>query len=146
MKNLCRHAHIWSKNRQFYQNNIILLIKKVNRMLFFFPIFHGKTPLSCPYFVNETFTLEKINCSQVHILSENLQSLKNTLWCLFFKFYTKNSLLSSPYLVKKTSILTKLREIMGTTSQKDVLFFSFRFLTKNNRSYAHILSKKRPFY
>ena len=50
---------------------LILWIKKVNRMLFFFfLIVHGKTTLSCPHFVKKTSTLLKTQCS--HVLFFNL--------------------------------------------------------------------------
>ena len=84
------HAHIWSNNCQFCRNYIILWIKKVNRMLFFFFwLFTEKTTLSCPYFVKKTSTFEKIHCSQVHILSKNIQSLKNTALMSVFQIFTK---------------------------------------------------------
>ena len=75
---------------------------------------------------------------------KNVYSLKNTvLTCnFFFKFVMKNPLLSCPYLVKKTSILTKLYYIMGQKSQQDALFSDFS--RKNYYSHVHILSKKPP--
>ena len=118
--------------------------KKSKDALSFFPIFHGKnTSLLCPYFVKKTSTLEKIHCSQVHILSKNVQSLKNTvLWCQFFKFFTKNSLLSSPYLVKKRQFCQNYAKLWAQQVKKMSFFFDF---SQNNSSYVNILSKKRPF-
>ena len=79
----CCHAHIWSKNRQFCQNYIILWIKKVNRMLFFFPIFHGKVASLMPIFCQES----------VHS--------------------QKNPLLSSPYFIKKRPFSQKHCALMS---------------------------------
>ena len=112
-------------------------------MLLFFRFFTEKTPLSCPLFVKKTSTLEKVHCSQVHILSKNVQSLKNTvLWCQFFKFFTKNSLLSSPYLVRERKFCQNYAKLWAQQVKKMSFFFDF---TKNNCSYVHILSIKRPF-
>ena len=52
----------------------------------------------------------------------------------------KNPRLSSPYLVKQTSILSKLRYIMGQKSQQDA-FFSIFLRKKNSSSDANIFSK-----
>ena len=113
-KILCCHAHISSKTHRFCQNYIILWVEKVNRMLFFFRFFTEKTPLSCPYFVKKTSTLEKIHCSQVHILSKNVQSLKNTALMSFFQNFMKIPLLFvKPIFGQNTSILSKLHFIMG---------------------------------
>ena len=84
----------------------------------FFPIFLGKIASLMSIFYQENTVLEKTHCSQVHILSKNVQSLKNTVVrCYFFKIFRKKFLLSSSYLVKKTSILSKLNYIMGLRSQ-----------------------------
>ena len=84
----------------------------------FFPIFLGKIASLMSIFYQENTILEKTHCSQVHILSKNVQSLKNTVVrCYFFKIFRKKFLLSSSYLVKKTSILSKLNYIMGLRSQ-----------------------------
>ena len=80
------------KKSQFCQNYIILWIKKVNRMPFFYNFSAKKSPLSCPYFVKKTSILKKTHCSQVHILSKYVQSLKNTALMSFFQnFHEKLS-------------------------------------------------------
>ena len=101
------------KKGQFYQNYPVLWAKKVNRY---------------PFFPD----LKKNYCSHVHILLKNVQSLNNLThpcrynirktsnlsktrcaYVNFFKFFMKNPLLSYPYLVKKTSILSKLHYIFS---------------------------------
>ena len=100
------------KKGQFYQNYPVLWAKKVNRY---------------PFFAD----LKKNYCSHVHILLKNVQSLNNLThpcrynirktsnlsktrcaYVNFFKFFMKNPLLSYPYLVKKTSIFSKLHYIL----------------------------------
>ena len=82
---------------------LILWIKEVNRMLFFFlPIFYGKITSLMPIFCQENVHCQKIQCSQVHILSKNVQSLKNTvLWCQFLKFFTKTPCCQAHIWLKK---------------------------------------------
>ena len=82
-----------------------------------------------PYFVKITAIPSKARCSHV----------------IFFRFFMKNPQLSSQYLIKKTSILSKLHYNIIIKKVKRMPFFSY-FPRKNHCSYAHILSKKRPFY
>ena len=123
------------KKRRICQNYFIFWVKKVCRITFFFR-FLRTNHLSDVHSFSTTI-LDKTQCSQVHTLSKCVQSLKNNLvWCHFFKIFMKNPLLSSPYLVKKTSILLKLHYIMGPKSQQDILFS--QFFTKSNCSHAHV--------
>ena len=95
-----------------------------------------------PIFCQKTFILSRIHCSHV----------------IFFHFSMKN-LLSIPYLVKNTSILSKLPYIMGQKSYR-MPFFSWYFTKKISALmpiffkkrkfskkcfYSHILSEIRPF-
>ena len=84
------------------------------------------------------------------------------LMSFFFKFFMKNPLLSSPYMVKKTSNLSKLHyfgpkktigcpsflifhgKIIALISNAYILSKIFHSL-KITCSYAHIMSKKHPF-
>ena len=66
----------------------------------------------------------------------NVHSLQNTvLWCHFFHNFREKPLLSSPYLVKKTSILPKLDYITGQTVKGMPFFldslFSYPYIAKN---------------
>ena len=120
-KTPCCHVYIWSKNRQFCQNYLYYGSKKSIGCSFFFRFSTEKSPLSCPYFVKKTSTLKKIHCSQVHILSKNVQSLKNTvLWCQFFKFFTKTPCCQAHIWLKKRQFCQNYTILW--TSQKDVLF------------------------
>ena len=58
---------------------------------------------------------------------KNIHSLSKTQFfqVFFFKFFMKNPMLSCPYLVKQTSILSKVRFIMGQKSQQDAFFSDF---------------------
>ena len=92
-----------------------------------------KKSKGCPF--ESHFSRKNIN-SHAHILSKkrpfqknhaslmpifcqkNVHYLKNTmLSCHLFQFFHEKPLLSYPYLVKKTSILSKLHYIMGQKSQ-----------------------------
>ena len=61
----------------------------------------------------------------------------------FFQFFSKNPLLSSPYLVKKRRFCQNYT-IFWVKKVNRMPFFS-DFSRKNNCSNAHILSKNRPF-
>ena len=138
--------------------------QKHGALMSFFQIFHEKAPVVMPILgqknvISVKTTLyygkkKSVGCSffqkrpfpkkQTALMPifcpKNVYSLKNTvLTCnFFFKFVMKNPLLSCPYLVKKTSILTKLYYIMGQKSQQDALFSDFS--RKNYCSHAHIMS------
>ena len=90
-KTPCCHAHIWSKNRQFCQNYIILWIKKVNRMLFFFPIFHGKVTSLMPIFCQESVHSQKnpLLSSPYFIKTRPFSQKHCGLMSVFQNFYEK---------------------------------------------------------
>ena len=123
------------------------------------------------------FFIQKNNCSYTHILSKNVYSLRNTIFSCpylsknvhshentllsyhFFQIFMKNPMLSCLYLVKKTSIKSKLHYIMGGKSRQDAFFGFFTkklllkylcfikktsILNKTQCSHARILQKKRP--
>ena len=77
---------------------------------------------------HENVHSQKTHCSQVslvHILSNNVQSLKNTdLKSFFQNFHEKLSAVKT-ILGQKTSILSKLHYVMGPRSQYGVLFLIF---------------------
>ena len=60
--------------------------------------------------------LRKNHCSNTHILWKNAHSLKTDCFHVIF-FFMKNPMLPCPYLVQKTSILSKEHYIMGQKSQ-----------------------------
>ena len=108
-KTPCFHAHIWSKKRQFCQNYTLLWAKEVKRMPFFsLSIFHEKMNALITYIVKTTIFdgpqkvnkmlflfryFSKNNSSHAHILSKKRS------------FSKKDTMLSCPYFVQKTSIL-----------------------------------------
>ena len=99
---------IFDQKHQFYQNYTIIWAKKVNMMPFFFRFLTEKSSLSCPYFVKNVHSPKSTLLSSLDFVKKNGHSLKNTvLLCHFFKIFMTNPLLSRPYLVKKTSILSK---------------------------------------
>ena len=60
----------------------------------------------------------------------------------FFQFFHEKPLLSCLYQVKKTSIVTKLQNIMGQKSQQDILFFkNVYFLKTTVLSFAYFVQK-----
>ena len=68
------------KKSQFCQNYIILWIKKVNKMLFFFPIFHGKNTSLMPIFCQENVHSRKNTLlPSPHFYQKISKSLKNTV-------------------------------------------------------------------
>ena len=74
----------------------------------FFPISHGKIIPFMPIFCKKRPFSKKHAALKSRFCQKNGHSLKNTvLLCHFFKFFMTNPLLSRPYLVKKTLILSK---------------------------------------
>ena len=69
-----------------------------------------------PYFVQKTSIHKKTRYFQAHILIKNFHFLKNTM--LSYHLFHVKHLLSCPYLVKKTSNLSKLHYIMGQKLNK----------------------------
>ena len=76
----------------------------------------------------------------------NRHSFKSAmLACHFFQVFHEKPTAVKPIFDKKTSILSKLHYNIIIKKVKRMPFFSY-FPRKNHCSYAHILSKKRPFY
>ena len=70
---------------------------------------------------------------------KNVHSLRNTVLLCQIKKIMKNPLLSCPYLIKKRQFCQNNTILWAKEVRRMPLFF--RFLTKNYRSYAHILWK-----
>ena len=88
------------------------------------PIYGQKSVNSANILSKTQVHSQKTHCSYTHISSTNVYSLKYS--CIFFfNLFLKNPLFSCPYLVKKTSILSKVRFIMGHKSQQDAFFSDF---------------------
>ena len=88
------------EKRLFCENFTILRSKKVNRMPFF-PIFREKIAALMPIF-HQKYVYSLKNTLKPIICRKNVQSLKNChLNSFFLKFFMKNHLLASPYLVKR---------------------------------------------
>ena len=102
------------KNCQCFQNYTILWAKKVKRMPFF-PTFHEKLLLSCPYFVKKNVNFLKNTLISCPYFVEKTSKISKTQYShvIFFRFVIKKPKLSCPYLVKKASILSKINYIMG---------------------------------
>ena len=111
----------------------------------FFGFFTKKLLLKYLCFIKKTSILNKTQCSHARILQKKRPILQKhcALMSFFLKCYMKNPLLSCPYLIKKTSILSNYI-ILWIKKVPRVSFFS-DFLRKNHLSYAHILFRKRPF-
>ena len=74
----------------------------------FFPISQGKIIAFMPIFFKKRPFSKKHAALKSRFCQKNGHSVINTvLLCHFFKFFMTNPLLSTPYLVKKTLILSK---------------------------------------
>ena len=95
----------------------------------FFLIFHEKIAALVPIFYQKyVYSLKiKTRCSQVHVSSKKRPFTQKhcALMSFVFNVFMKNPLLPSSYVVKKTSILSKLHYILGPKSQWDALIFGF---------------------
>ena len=110
------HAHIWSKNVNSVKTTLYYGPTKSIGCPFF-PICHEKITALMPIFGQKNVhSLEKHTALMPIFCQKNVHSLKNTVLSCHF-FFMKNSLRSCPYLVKITSILSKLPYIMGQKSQ-----------------------------
>ena len=118
-KTPCCHVYIWSKNRQFCQNYLYYGSKKSIGCSFFFPIFYGKITSLMPIFCQENVHSQKNTMlwSSYFIKKRPVFQKHCALMSVFQNFH-ENSLLSSPYLVKKTSILSKLHYIMNKSKRR----------------------------
>ena len=79
-------------------------------------------------FCRKTSNLSKALCSPV----------------IYYEFFVMKPLLSSSYLLNKTSILSKLYTKLWAIKVNTMPFFS-DFSRKSQRSHAHILYQKLPF-
>ena len=80
----------------------------------YFPIFQEKIIAFMPIFCKKSPFFKKHTDVMPIFCRKNVHPLKNTvLPCHFFNFFMKKLLLSCPYLVKETLILSKLHYIMG---------------------------------
>ena len=132
------------KKRIFCQNYTILWAIKVNKMPFFPRFFknrcsHTQFILKIRLFFKEQTALKSMFCQKTFIPSKKLCSHV----IFFFYLFSKNPLLSSPYLVKKRRFCQNYT-IFWVKKVNRMPFFS-DFSRKNNCSNAHILSKNRPF-
>ena len=96
MKNPLLSSPDLVKKRQFCQNYNLLWVKNSIRCQFF-PSFHKKSLLSCPYHVlskKRPFSKKHTLLSFPYFVKKNVNSLKITM-------------LSCPYFLKKTSILSE---------------------------------------
>ena len=115
MKTPCSHAHDWSKKRKFCQNYTLLWAKKINRMPFFSDVHEKITAFA--HILLKKRLLKKTFFSCRYFVKKRPFSQKQNSLMTFFQICHENSLLSSPYLVKKTSNLSKLNYIIGPKSQ-----------------------------
>ena len=110
----------------------------------FFPDFQAKITALMPVFCQINFHSLR-RCSHAHILSKKLLfSLKHCALMSFFLIFHINPLLSYPYLVRKMSILSKLKYFMGQKSQQYALIF--QFLKKKSFLSCHYFEKICPFF
>ena len=102
------------KNCQCFQKYAILWATKVKRIPFF-PTFHEKLLLSCPYFVKKNVNFLKNTLISCPYFVEKTSKISKTQYShvIFFRFVIKKPKLPCPYLVKKASILSKINYIMG---------------------------------
>ena len=108
------------KKRRLCQNYTIIWAKKVHGMPFF-PIFYEKITAPIPMICQkDVHSLKKHIALMPVFCRKNVQSFKNTvLSChFFFKFEMKNLAAVMPisYLIEKTSIQSKLHNIMDQKS------------------------------
>ena len=97
-----------------------------------------------PYFVKKR-PISKYHCALVSILCQkNAHSPKTKCsHVIFFQFFHEKPPAVKPVISHKTSILSKLKYIIGHKSQHNALFF--RFLRKKPRLSCHYFVKKSPF-
>ena len=125
VKNPYCYAHIWSEKCQFCQNYIRLWSQKVNRMAFL-PIFDKKSLLSFPYFVKiNVYFLENKRLSCPYLVKKRQFFQKHGALISFLYNFLWKTPAVIPIFGQKTSILSKLHNIICQKSQYDALFFRF---------------------
>ena len=123
MKNPYCYAHIQSEKCQFCQNYIRLWSQKVNRMAFL-PIFDKKSLLSFPYFVKiNVYSLENKRLSCPYLVKKRQFFQKHGALIYFFYNILQKTPAVMPIFGQKTSILSKLHNIMGQKKLIGCTFF-----------------------
>ena len=97
-----------------------------------------------PIFSQENVHSQKTHCSQVHILSKYVQSLKNTALMSFFQNFHEKLSAVKPIFGQKN--VNAVNTTLCYGPNKSIWCPFSWFFTKNNWSHARILSKKRPFF
>ena len=122
------HAHIWSKKRQFYQNDTILWAKKVNEMPFF-PNFSVRNNCSHTHIFLKNFHSLKKRCSHVHNLpTKRSLCQKHCAVMSFLYIFHENPLLLWSYFVKKhqfckTTLYYVTKKSIGCSLKLTILTF-----------------------
>ena len=111
------HAHIWSKNVNSVKTTLYYGPTKSIGCPFF-PIFHEKIPALMTIFCQKNVhSLKNKLLSCLYFVKKSILSKTLRSHVIFFQIFHEKPLLLCPYLVKKTSILSKLHYIMGQKSQ-----------------------------
>ena len=132
------HAHIWSKKVDSVKTTLYYRPKKSIGCPFF-PISHWKFTVLMPIFCQQNVHSLKTHCSHVHILSKNINSLKNTvLSYLFFQICHEKPTVVIPIFGQKKRQFCQNYTNHGPKKSIGCHFFS-NFSRKNYCSYAHIL-------
>ena len=123
-KNTLLSCPIWSKKRQFCQNCSTILTKKSQKDAYFllFRFLRKKSLLSCSFFVNKRQFSKKTLLSCLYFVKKRLSLENLVLTCHFSQFfYEKPPALS--HICSKTSILSKLHNIMAQKNSIGYHFF-----------------------
>ena len=114
--------------------------QKVHRLPFF--RFLQKITAVTPIFCQKNIYSWKTTYCHAHNQSKNVKFKIQGALISLFKFFSSKTSCSHAHIWLKTSILSKLQNIMGQKSLQDAI--SFRFSRKMECSHAHIVSKRRP--
>ena len=98
---------------------------------------------SYPYFVKKIHFLKTSVLSCSYFVKKRSFSQKQNALISFFQNFHEEPPAVKPILSQKTSILSKLRYIMGHKSQQNAL--SFRFFTKKSKLSCPYFVQKSPF-
>ena len=99
--------------------------QKVNRIPLFFPNFHDKILLSCPYFIKKRPFSNKHTVLTPIFCQKNVHSLKNSVLASFFSKVSWKTPAVMPIFDQQTSILSKLAYYMSQKSQWDAPFSNY---------------------
>ena len=100
-----------------------IMYQKSQYNALFFHFFTEKLALSCPYFAKKTSILGKAHCSQVYILSKNVQSLKNTALMLFFQIFHEKLPAVKPIFGQKKRQFCQNYTILWAQKDNKMSFF-----------------------